>query len=235
MESYLFMFLKKKCEEQGISMNDLSKASGVPWSTLTRIKHGGNIMNSTCQKLAQALKCSQGDIQAALARTDQVLANNDGIVKKQKSEEQVPEREPEPHCPYDDPVEEPKEMPEKTGQKICVIGQVIPLEEPDCLKENPEMTEVKTIQQLANDVIREEELAATEALPRDNVNHPAHYTQGAVECIDALKASMTREEFIGYLKGCQMKYVWRYRMKGGAEDLRKARWYLDRLIAEVDR
>ena len=221
MESYLFMFLKKKCEEQGISMNDLSKASGVPWSTLTRIKHGGNIMNSTCQKLAQALKCSQGDIQAALARTDQVLADNDGIVKKQKSEEQVLEREPEPHCPYDDPVEEPAAGPRDNPW--------IPE------RETPEMTEVKTIQQLANDVIREEELAATKAPHLDNVNHPAHYTQGAVECIDALKASMTREEFIGYLKGCQMKYVWRYRMKGGVEDLRKARWYLDRLIAEVDR
>ena len=129
---------------------------------------------------------------------------------------------------------------EKAGQKICVLGKVVPMDEPDCLKENPEATEAAVIQQLANDVIREDEPAIADmvkaAVPRfDNVNHPSHYTQGAVECIDALKASMTKEEFIGYLKGCQMKYVWRYRMKGGVEDLRKARWYLDRLISEVEK
>ena len=68
----------------------------------------------------------------------------------------------------------------------------------------------------------------------DNVNHPAHYTQGGIECIDAIEASMSPEEFRGYLKGCQMKYLWRYRMKGGLEDLQKARWYLDKLISKVE-
>ena len=67
----------------------------------------------------------------------------------------------------------------------------------------------------------------------DNVNHPAHYTQGSVECIEAIEASMTAEEFRGYLKGNIMKYLWRYRNKGGTEDLRKAEWYLQRLIGEV--
>ena len=66
-----------------------------------------------------------------------------------------------------------------------------------------------------------------------NVNHPAHYTQGSVECIEAIEASMTAEEFRGYLKGNIMKYLWRYRNKGGTEDLRKAEWYLQRLIGEV--
>ena len=64
----------------------------------------------------------------------------------------------------------------------------------------------------------------------DSVNHPSHYTQGTVECIDAIESSMTPEEFRGYLKGCLMKYIWRYQHKGGMEDLKKARWYLDRLI-----
>ena len=64
----------------------------------------------------------------------------------------------------------------------------------------------------------------------DNINHPAHYTQGTVECIDAIESSMTPEEFRGYLKGCQIKYLWRYQHKGGMEDLKKCRWYLDRLI-----
>ncbi|MGM5532497.1 DUF3310 domain-containing protein [Mixta calida] len=69
----------------------------------------------------------------------------------------------------------------------------------------------------------------------DNVNHPSHYTTGGIECIDAMKASMTSEAFLGYLKGNIQKYLWRYEKKlAPAEDLKKARWYLDRLIAEVE-
>lgn len=68
----------------------------------------------------------------------------------------------------------------------------------------------------------------------DMVNRPAHYRQGGVECIEAIEASMSREEFQGYLKGNLQKYIWRYRHKNGIEDLRKARWYLDRLIASVE-
>ena len=68
----------------------------------------------------------------------------------------------------------------------------------------------------------------------DLVNRPAHYRQGGVDCIEAIEASMSREEFQGYLKGNLQKYIWRYRHKNGVEDLRKARWYLDRLIASVE-
>ncbi|ARJ43282.1 hypothetical protein B1H58_15400 [Pantoea alhagi] len=69
----------------------------------------------------------------------------------------------------------------------------------------------------------------------DNVNHPSHYTTGGIECIDAMKASMTSEAFLGYLKGNIQKYLWRYEKKlAPAEDLKKARWYLDKLIAEVE-
>lgn len=65
----------------------------------------------------------------------------------------------------------------------------------------------------------------------DVVNSPEHYRQGGIEAIDAIQASMTSEEFIGYLRGNAQKYLWRYRHKGKpVEDLRKARWYLDRLL-----
>lgn len=71
----------------------------------------------------------------------------------------------------------------------------------------------------------------TEAL--DVVNHPSHYTQGGIECIEAIKASMSKEAFEGYLKGNAIKYLWRYRLKGKAqEDLQKADWYLKRLLTE---
>ena len=68
----------------------------------------------------------------------------------------------------------------------------------------------------------------------DVVNHPDHYTGGDIECIDAIQASMTHLEFMGYLKGNAEKYLWRYRMKGKPqEDLEKARWYITKML-EVD-
>ena len=65
----------------------------------------------------------------------------------------------------------------------------------------------------------------------DNVNHPKHYTNGDIECIDAIKASMSSDTFAGYLKGNVIKYLWRYQLKKNpVEDLEKAKWYLEKLI-----
>lgn len=70
------------------------------------------------------------------------------------------------------------------------------------------------------------------AIASDLVNHPPHYTSGgAIECIEAIEAQLTPEEFRGFLKGNIAKYGWRERHKGGTESLKKARWYIDRLIA----
>lgn len=67
------------------------------------------------------------------------------------------------------------------------------------------------------------------------VSHPAHYTQGGIECIDAIRASMSADEFAGFLKGNAMKYLWRYRHKGkAAEDLKKSNWYINRLIRHLE-
>ena len=278
MTTYLFEFLKKKSEENGFSYSALENKADLSHSVVQAIRNGRTQLKpATKQKLAQALGCSIGDIQDAIRRSDEVLEDGE-VVRKKVYDKPVLEKEPEPHCPYDDPEEEPveepeesaepddygfgnpatedlteeekklnnvnsmeelmkkqhpegglhmynvkcapkmpeKENPEKIGQKICVLGQVVPLEEP------------------AETATQQLQLAVADKQAEDNVNHPAHYTQGAVECIDALEASMTPEEFRGYLKGCQMKYLWRYRMKGGLEDLQKARWYLDKLISKVE-
>lgn len=68
---------------------------------------------------------------------------------------------------------------------------------------------------------------------QDMVNSPPHYNTAGIETIDAISAA-TGEGFEFYLQGNIMKYVWRYRYKNGTEDLKKARWYLDRLITEVE-
>ena len=65
----------------------------------------------------------------------------------------------------------------------------------------------------------------------DVVNSPSHYNSGGIECIDAIAESMTDEGFKAYCKGNVQKYLWRYEMKGKPlEDLKKAEWYLSRLI-----
>ena len=66
------------------------------------------------------------------------------------------------------------------------------------------------------------------------VQHPSHYTHGGIECIEAIKASMTADGFCDYCKGNIIKYIWRWRDKGGVEDLRKASVYLDWLINAAD-
>jgi hypothetical protein len=68
----------------------------------------------------------------------------------------------------------------------------------------------------------------------DPVNHPSHYTAGKVECIDALEAATTGLTGIeAVCTAAAIKYLWRWKLKNGVEDLEKARWYLDRLIKLV--
>ena len=66
----------------------------------------------------------------------------------------------------------------------------------------------------------------------DMVNEPPHYNQAGIECIDAIQAALTPEEFRGYCKGNNLKYTWREQYKNKTEDLRKAAWYLDKLLKD---
>lgn len=69
----------------------------------------------------------------------------------------------------------------------------------------------------------------------DNVNHPNHYTFGSIEVIDYIRDKMTPVEFQGYCQGNVLKYVSRYRHKGGVEDLKKAQVYLDWMIESLEK
>lgn len=68
----------------------------------------------------------------------------------------------------------------------------------------------------------------------DPVNRTAHYTSGGIECIDAMQAAFGAEAVKDFCLCNAFKYLWRHREKGGSEDLKKARWYLNRLIEEVE-
>lgn len=69
----------------------------------------------------------------------------------------------------------------------------------------------------------------------DPVNSPSHYADGnGIECIEAIEACMGIYAFKGFLRGNCMKYLWRYEQKNGLEDLRKCKWYLERLIGVLE-
>lgn len=72
-------------------------------------------------------------------------------------------------------------------------------------------------------------------MPKDNVDHPDHYKQGVVECIDALAAATVNKTGIEAVCVANViKYLWRYELKNGEEDVKKAQWYLNRLVAELE-
>ncbi len=69
----------------------------------------------------------------------------------------------------------------------------------------------------------------------DQVNKPSHYLKGNIEAIDYMKDNMSKEAYHGYLEGCCKKYLHRHAYKGNQlTDLKKAQWYLNRLIMELD-
>ena len=69
----------------------------------------------------------------------------------------------------------------------------------------------------------------------DMVSHPKHYTQGDIECIDALKAATVGKRGIEAVCVANViKYLWRYEEKNGIEDIRKAKFYIERLLKELE-
>lgn len=78
------------------------------------------------------------------------------------------------------------------------------------------------------------EQASSSETAEDVVNHPAHYNAGKIETFDYITDNLSDNEFRGYIKGNILKYISRERHKNGIEDLKKAQWYLNRLIAKLE-
>lgn len=90
----------------------------------------------------------------------------------------------------------------------------------------------KTLEKVKQDLVKYDSAPVD-----DPVNHPAHYTAGGVECIDAIEAALIgyKDPVKAWLVGQVIKYVWRAPLKGNAlEDMKKARFYLDRAIRRED-
>jgi hypothetical protein len=106
----------------------------------------------------------------------------------------------------------------KVGDKVWVLCEVV---------SEPDENGVRSCKPVEPEAVIKESLKTTS----DPIN-PSHYKQGGIECIEAMKVALGGG-FLGYLRGNAIKYLWRYDKKNGIEDLKKARWYLDRLIKEV--
>lgn len=69
----------------------------------------------------------------------------------------------------------------------------------------------------------------------DNVQHPSHYTQGKVECIEALESATAGLSGIeAVCTANAIKYLWRWKRKNGIEDVKKAQWYINHLIKHLE-
>ena len=68
----------------------------------------------------------------------------------------------------------------------------------------------------------------------DLVNHPSHYETGKFECIEVMEEALGRDVVKGFCIGNAFKYIYRAKRKNGLEDLKKAQWYLNRVISMED-
>jgi hypothetical protein len=71
---------------------------------------------------------------------------------------------------------------------------------------------------------------------KDMVNSPSHYTQGDIECIDAIaQVVKDLDGMEAMCTGNAIKYLWRWKHKNGVEDLKKAVWYVQRMIDNLEK
>lgn len=91
---------------------------------------------------------------------------------------------------------------------------------------------LKNIYESMSDIVRlvlsEGESDSTST--NDNVNHPSHYETGNFECIDVMIETQGKEAVMGFCICNAFKYIYRHNNKNGVEDIKKAKWYLDKYI-----
>lgn len=79
-----------------------------------------------------------------------------------------------------------------------------------------------------NDVLATED--AYNALTGDNVNHPSHYETGKFECFDVMREALGDNVVKDFCIANSFKYIYRHKRKNGVEDIKKAKWYIDKYL-----
>lgn len=139
---------------------------------------------------------------------------------------------------YDTPTEIYNNICAHSACIACVLRKI----EMDCscreytIKNLEEVARLAGFEIIEDDTpdIREVVEKYTEVINPDPVNRPAHSTSSGIECIDAMQAAFGVEAVKDFCLCNAFKYLWRHRNKNGVEDLKKCRWYLNRLITEME-
>lgn len=101
----------------------------------------------------------------------------------------------------------------------------------DYVKERFEMKSPVDEYDFVRNIVDKEEKPKNEP---DLVNHPNHYETGKFECIEVMEEALGRDVVKGFCIGNAFKYLYRAKRKNGLEDLKKAQWYLNRVISMED-
>ena len=97
-----------------------------------------------------------------------------------------------------------------------------------------EIQSVKLTQEQEKEIVNLLLYGPSDSTPNDPVNHPSHYQGNGVECIDCIESAVSGlDGFHAFCAGNAIKYIFRFSHKNGVEDLRKAEWYIDRLIKAI--
>ena len=162
-------------------------------------------------KHGEVIKVTQADVEKACKNAN--TENAASLPKEVKSDK--------PLEPITEKVAEPKQELKPTCPAIVI----------DSSKD--EIQSVKLTQEQEKEVDDLLPYSPTNPTPNDPVNHPSHYA-GKVECIDCIESAVSGlDGFHGFCAGNAIKYIFRFSHKNGIEDLRKAEWYIDRLIKAI--
>lgn len=141
-------------------------------------------------------------------------------------------------CKKVDDGEKPGDICTKIGCAECPFGD----EKIDCSINSTETCEIaqnyiKEHEKTVNTIEKIEEKITLKELQemKNNVEHPQHYTNGKYECINVIED--VTKDLVGLEAVCTanvIKYMWRWKLKNGVEDLKKARWYLNKLIDNTE-
>lgn len=83
------------------------------------------------------------------------------------------------------------------------------------------------------DVLNEAYAQLIHVSTEDHVNHPNHYASGSIECIDAMESAFGKDAVSNFCILNAFKYIWRSEKKNGAEDIKKAIWYLEKYLSFI--
>ena len=124
----------------------------------------------------------------------------------------------------------------KTLEKFCDMREECCIGDYNLCPIRSIVKDCSLLGEVSDDVLDKclESIEISDAKP-EMVQHPAHYNQGKVECIDAMAAATVNKRGIEAICVSNViKYLFRYETKNGLEDVKKAAWYLNRLIDELE-